>query len=63
MNTPLFKKDLVYRRCFAAWEINSWANDVLSDAEKKEYMKIISKKGNSFALTGLDKLKYLVGEK
>jgi Rhamnan synthesis protein F len=63
LNSPLYKKDLVYRGRFAFWEIEAWAAELLTREEHSEFMSILRSKADYSTLVGFDKTRFRHGMK
>lgn len=63
LNSPLFKKDLVYRGRFDFWEVASWTRKIMTPEEHFEYMSMLRKKSDYSSLNATEKRKYSIGMK
>lgn len=63
LQSPLFKKDLVYRHRFEFWEVETWANHLMRKEDAEEYLAILRKKGDKHVLSKSDQSKYNLGIK
>ena len=63
LQSPIYKKDIVYRSRFQFWEVQSWIQGLMPEEEIEEYLDILRKKGDPSGLSGEDKYRYSVGSK
>ncbi|MCL7939246.1 rhamnan synthesis F family protein [Halomonas sp. ATCH28] len=63
LNSPLYKKDIVYRSRFPFWEVEYITSNLLQEREFCEYINALRKKGDSSELSFGDKIKFNVGVK
>lgn len=63
MASPLFKKDLVYRRRFSLWEVGVWTKDLLPEDEREQFLNQLRLKGDASGLSLLDRFKFTYGLK
>lgn len=63
LDVPMIKKDIVYRGRFSFWEVELWSGEIMSDAERNEFLNGVRKKRDFSALSPKDKLKFQIGVK
>jgi len=61
LQSPVYKKDLVYRGRFAFWEIQSWLPELMPADEAAEFLNVLRKKGDVSHLARADYNRYRVG--